>query len=245
MVEIVECTPRRLVLQKRNDSARPFLLGGVGMLLVACLVAHATVRTTSVRCARGSDGLTCDTTERMLGIIPLDRRRIEHVQRAVVGETGDSRDPLYRVELTTGASSDTPLSSMTVSKWQCALFADTFNEFVNSGKEAATFSQLPDLVGTVMLAPLFLVALVCFALAQPYRLEIDGEVGSLTIRQGLTGRASHPLADVEEVRVEERENDGHTIREVFLQLKGGARLRLAIEPDQVPLVGDYLQRPVS
>jgi hypothetical protein len=245
MVDIVEYTPRRLVLQKRNDSIRLFLLGGVGMLLVSCLVAYATVRTTSVRCARGPGGLTCDATEKLLGLIPLDRRRIEHVQRAFVGETGDSRDPSYRVELGTGASSDTPLSNMTVSKWQCQFFVHSFNELADSGKQAADLLQLPDLIGVVTLAPLFAVALLCFMMALPYRLEVDGDLGRLTIRDGIRRQACHHLADVEDVRVEERESDGHTIREVVLLLKSGQRQPLAIEPDQAYLVGDYLPRPMS
>ncbi len=245
MVDIVEYTPSRLVLRKRNDSIRLFLLGGVGMLAVSCLVAYHTVRTTSVRCARGPAALTCDATEKLLGLIPLERRHIEHVQRALVGETGDSRDPSYRVELGTGASSDTPLSNMTVSKWQCQSFVHSFNELAGSGKPAVELLQLPDVIGVAMLTPLFAVALLCFMMAQPYRLEVDGDLGSLTIRDGIRRPASHPLAAVEDVRVEERESDGQTIREVFLLLKNGQRLLLAIEPDQAHLVADYVPRAVS
>ena len=80
MVEIVESTPRRLVLRKSDRDMRLFLLGGLGMSLVCCLIVYKTVRTTSVRCARGPAGLTCDLTERLLGIIPLESRRVEHVE---------------------------------------------------------------------------------------------------------------------------------------------------------------------
>ncbi|HEY7374590.1 MAG TPA: hypothetical protein VIF57_20675 [Polyangia bacterium] len=238
-MEIVESTPRRLVLRKSGSTIRLFLLGAVGLLLVGCLLVYLTARTTSVRCARGPAGLTCEVTERLLGIIPLTRWRGEHVARAFVGYTGDSSDPSYRVELAIEGGSDTPLSSITASEGQCASFARRFNDFVRSGQGAGELLQLPDWIAVVMMPLLFLASLACFLLAQPYRLEIDRDVARLTIRDGLTRKVSHPLADVDDVRVEEREHDGQTLREVFLLLKGGQRLQLAIEPTQVDLVGDY------
>jgi hypothetical protein len=245
MVEIVESTPSRLVLRKSGRTIRPFLLGGVGVSLVAGLFAFATARTTSVRCVRGPAGLTCDTTEKLLGVIPLDSQRVEHVHRALVGETGESSDPSYRVELEVERGSDRPLSQMTVNKWQCQLFVRSFNAYVDSGKGAAHFLQLPDAIGIAMLLPLLAAALFCLAMARPYRLEIDRDRAHLTVRDGITSQASHALADIDDVRVEEREHDGQTVRQVFLLLKGGRRVQLAIEPDQVALVGDYLQPPGS
>ena len=244
MVEIVESTPRRLVLRKSGRTIRLLLLGAVGALLVGCMIVYLTARTTSVRCARGPAGLTCDVTEKLLGIIPLARQRVEHVTGAVVGDTGDSNDPSYRVELATEVS-DTPLPGIPASKSQCASFVGRFDDFVRSGQRSADFLQLPHWIAVVMLPWPFVVALLCFALAQPYRLEIDRDLACLTIRDGIISKASHPLADVDDVRVEEREDDGQTIREVFLLLKGGKRLQLAIEPALVDLVGDYVQQRVS
>ena len=240
MVEIVESTPRRLVLRKSGRTIRLFVLGGVGLVLLFCMIVYLEVRTTSVRCARGPAGLTCDATEKLLGIIPLAHQRVEHVSRAVVGYTGDSSDPSSRVELATDDGHDTALSSRTVNKWQCEFFVGSFNAFVRSEKRADDFLQLPDWIPVVLLLPLSAAALGCFVLAKPYRLEIDRDRGRLTIRDGITSRASHPLADVEDVRVEERQHEGETIHQVFLLLKGGRRLQLGIEPAQVDLVGDYV-----
>jgi len=240
MVEIVESTPRRLVLRKSGRTIRLFLLGGVGMSLVGCLIVYLTVRTTSVRCARGPAGLTCDVTEKLLGIIPLASRRVENVKGARVGYTGEASDPSYRVELATEDGHATPLSSITASEQQCASFVGTFNDFVRRGQGADDFLQLPDWIAIVVLPVPFVFALFCFAMAQPYRLEIDRDLACLTIRDGFTSKASHPLADVDDLRVEERAHDGQTIREVFLLLKGGERLQLAIEPALVDLVGDYI-----
>jgi len=245
MVEIVESTPRRLVLRKSGRTVRAFILGGIGLVLLVCMMVYLEVRTTSMRCARGPAGLTCDATDKLLGFIPLASQRIEHVERAVVGTTGDSSDPSYRVELATGDFHDTPLSSRTVNRWQCEFFVGSFNDFVRSGKSADDFVQLPDWIPMVLLLPLSAAALGCFMLAQPYRFEIDRDRGCLTIRGGIKNRASHPLADVDDVRVDERQHEGETVCEVFLLLKGGTRLRLEIEPGQVDLVGDYFQRPVG
>jgi hypothetical protein len=245
MVEIVESTPRRLVLRKSGRTIRLFLLGGVGLLLVGCLIVYLTARTTSVRCARGLAGLTCDVTERLLGVIPLASQRLEHVKGALVGTTGESSDPSYRVELAIEDGGETPLSSITASEGQCASFVRRFNDFVRSGQGADAFLQLPNWIAIAMMPLLFLASLACFALAQPYRLEIDRDLACLTIRDGVTRKVAHALADVDDVRVEEREHDGQTLREVFLLLKGGKRLQLAIEPALVELVGDYFQRRVS
>src|SRR5262249_20860970 len=134
MVEIVESTPRRLVLRKSGRTIRLFLLGGLGLLLAGCAIGFWVARTTSVRCARGPAGLTCDVTEKLVGIVPLASRRVEHVARAVVGYTGDASDPSYRVELATDDGPDTPLSRMTASEGQCASFAARFNDFVRNGQ---------------------------------------------------------------------------------------------------------------
>src|ERR1044071_5454369 len=88
MVEIVESTPRRLVLRKSGRTIQLLLLAGVAMLLIDCVILCFTARTTSLRCARGPAGLTCDVTEKLLGIIPLHSRRIEQVERAVVDSAG-------------------------------------------------------------------------------------------------------------------------------------------------------------
>jgi hypothetical protein len=240
MFEIVEMTPRRLVLRKSDRTIRLLLLSGVAMLLVGCLMFSVTARTTSVRCMRGPTGLTCDLTEKLIGIIPLASQRVEHVKGALVGYTGDSSDPSYRVELATEDMHETPLSSITASEGQCASFVGRFNGFVRSGQSAADFLQLPDWIEILLLPALFLFALFCFVMAQPYRLEIDRDLACLTIRNGIASKASHPLADVEGVRVEERKHDGQTIREVFLLLTGGKRLHLAIESAQVDLVRDYV-----
>jgi hypothetical protein len=245
MTEIVETTPRRLVLRKSGRTIRLFLVGGAGMLLVGCMVFYLTVRVTSVRCARGPAGLTCDVTEKLLGIIPLARRRVEHVTGAAVGYTGDSSDPSYRVELATEDVHDTPLSSISASEGQCASFVKRFNAFVRSGQSAGDFLELPSWIPIVLLPPLFLAALALFALAQPYRLEIDRDLACLTIRSGIARKVSHPLADVDDVRIEEREHDGQTVREVFLLLKGGTRVPLAIEPSMVDLIGDYVLQRIS
>ena len=85
MVEIIESTLRRLVLRKSDRDMRLLLLGGLGMSLLCCLIVYKTVRTTSVRCARAPAGLT-DLTERLLGIVPLECRRVEHVKGAFVDE---------------------------------------------------------------------------------------------------------------------------------------------------------------
>jgi hypothetical protein len=78
--------------------------------------------------------------------IPLAGQRIEHVQGALVGETGDSMNPSYRVELATEDGHDTPLSDITASKWHRAVFVGSFNDFVRRGQSAADFLQLPDLI---------------------------------------------------------------------------------------------------
>jgi hypothetical protein len=93
MVEIIESTPRRLVLRKSGRTIRLLLLAGVAMLLIDCVILCFTARTTSLRCARGPAGLTCDVTEKLLGIIPLHSRRIEQVERAVVDSAGDASEP--------------------------------------------------------------------------------------------------------------------------------------------------------
>jgi hypothetical protein len=245
MTEIVESTPRRLVLRKSGRTIRLFVLGGVGLLLVGCMLVYLTVRVTSVRCARGPAGLTCDVTEKLLGIIPLARRRVERVTGADVGYTGDSSDPSYRVELATADAHGTPLSSLTASEGQCASFVRRFNDFVRSRQRAADFLELPSWIPIVLVPPLFIAALALLALAQPYRLEIDRDLACLIVREGFGRKTSHPLADVDDLRVEERQHDGQTIREVFLLLKGGKRVSLAIEPSMVDLIGDYVPRRAS
>ena len=162
MVEIVESTPRRLVLRKSGRTIRAFILGGIGLALLVCLMVCVAARTTSVHCARGPAGLTCDATDKLLGFIPLASQRIEHVKRAVVGTTGDSSDPSYRVELATDDFQDTPLSRRTVNRWQCEFFVGSFNDFIRSGKSADDFVQLPDWIPMFFLLPLSAAALGCF-----------------------------------------------------------------------------------
>jgi hypothetical protein len=244
-MEIVECTQRRLVLRKSGRTIRLFLSAGVGMLLIGCLFSYEMVRTASVRCVREHASLTCDVTEKLLGVIPLAEQRFEDVKGAGTGITGDSSDPSYRVELEIEGGGARPLSDLMVSEWQCDSFVERFNVFARSQQRAANFLQLPAVLGFVVLPGLFCAAWFFLALARPYRLEIDRERGRLSIAEGITKKASYPLADVLDVHVEESKEDDQIVRKVFLLLKGGERLRLLVEPDVVALLGDYVSRRSS
>lgn len=245
MVEIVESTPRRLVLRKSSRTIRAYLVLGATFALVGCMVGYWGLRTTSVHCARGPAGLTCDVTERLLGFIPFARRRVERVKGATVGYTGDSSDPTYRVELVTD-DGDEPLSRISAFEGECRSFVERFNAFVRSGASAGDLLELAllsaILIPLLLMPALFGLALVCFAAARPYRLEVDRDRARLTISGGLSRQASHPLAEIDDVQVEESAHDDQPIQQVFLLLKGGARVRLEIEPPLVDLLGDYVPR---
>jgi len=247
MVEIVESTPRRLVLRKSSRTIRAYRALGAVLAIVGCMLGYWGLRTTSVHCERGPAGLTCDVTERLLGFIPFARTRVEHVKGAAVGYTGTSDEPTYRVELETeGSYNGTPLSNISAWEGECRSFVERFNAFVRSGKSSGDLLELAlvseILIPLLLLSASFFGAWACFMLARPYSLEVDRDRACLTISGGFSRQASLPLEEIDDVRIEESEHDGKTIQQVFLLRKSGARVQLEIEPALVDLLGDYVPR---
>jgi hypothetical protein len=239
-MDIVESSSQRLQLCTGGRAIQLGLLGGVGMLLIGCLVAYLVARTVGLHCERPvPTELACDTTERLLALVPIRHRRMEGVVRASVGTIGDSGDPSYRIELET-RTGHAPLSSMTDSERGCAAFAQRFNAFVRSQQPVGDFTQTPSWVAIVVLPVPFAFGISLLLLALPYHLEIDHEKSLLTIRQRLVFKASYPLADIKNICVEEHQQDSQTTRTVQLCTTDGTRIPLAVEPELVDLIKSYL-----
>ena len=239
-MDIVESSAQRLLLRTGGRTVLFGLLGGVGLLLIGCLVVYFVARTVGMHCERPvPTELACDTTERLIGLLPLQHRRIKGVVRASVGTIGDSSDPSYRIELET-RTGRTPLSSITGSAGGCAAFAQRFNAFVHGQQPIGDFTQTPSLVAMVVLPVPFVFGISLLLLALPYHLEIDREKSLLTIRQRLVFKAHYPLGDIENVCVEEHKQDSQTTWSVHLCTTDGTRIPLAVGPELVDLIKEYL-----
>ncbi len=242
-MEIVECTKRRLVLRKDGRIMRICVLAGLGVLLFVGVFFYEIVRTASVRCVRHSTGLTCDMTEKLLGVIPLEHRHFEDVKGAHTDSVGDYEHESYFVELEIEGSYARRLSDIVVAEWECDLFVEHFTTFASGRKRAANFLQLPDPVQFVVLCVVFgplLVLLVLFG--WPYHLELDRDRGRLSIREGIAKKASYQLADVLDIEVQTKNEEGRIVGGVYLLLKSGERVQLLVEPEVVALLGDYVPR---
>jgi hypothetical protein len=245
-MEIVECTKRRLVLRKDGRIMRVCLLAGLGLLLFAGVFFYQIARTASVRCVRHSTGLTCDMTEKLLGVIPLEHRHFEDVKGADTDSVGDSEHESYFVELEIEGSYARPLSDVVVAEWECDLFVERFTAFARSRRRADNFLQLPDPMQFVVMCVLFGPLLILLTLfGWPYRLEVDRDQGCLSIREGITKKASYPFADVVDIEVQAKNEDGRIVGGVYLLLKSGERVQLLVGSEVVALLGDYVPRRSS
>ena len=82
-----------------HDTSFAQIVIGFIMALVGLIITYYIGRSTDFHCVRtGGDQIRCDITRKLLGLQPVDERRVNGIQQAEVEESvGSEGDSTYRV----------------------------------------------------------------------------------------------------------------------------------------------------
>lgn len=214
-MRVVESNVNRLVLRGERAAALPVI--GAVLLLLGLGAIFSLVRSAELHCERDAtrEGTTCVVTERVLGLWPLEQRRIGGVLGAGVEERRDEDGTKYHGVLFTRTEA-VRVTAMDVD-WHENLdrALEPVDRLARGEVATAVDVALPVAWEAVTFAAFF----CCFAvwillLSRPAQAELDRRSGTLTMRRRSvlgTGFQQWPLAEIAEVFVDTApDSDGAT-----------------------------------
>lgn len=136
-MKIVESNSNQLILR-----STPYfmILFGLIFAVVGLGVAFFAARSMDLHCEHlRVDQITCELTEKLLGVVPVGQRTIVNIQHATIDESTDSDgDSTYRIVfITVNSDSDVPLTSFYSSGYNAkARVAEQINDFIKTGQNS-------------------------------------------------------------------------------------------------------------
>jgi hypothetical protein len=120
-----------------HDTSFSQILIGFLIALVGLVITYYFGRSTNFHCVRtGADQARCEITHKLLGVQPMDVRRVDGIQQAELDENLDSSgDSTYRVILVTSFGSEPLTSSFSSGKSPKADLVERLNTFISSSQQ--------------------------------------------------------------------------------------------------------------
>jgi len=216
------------ILRLRSDPYFQIIFGLI-FALSGIAVLYFFGRSVDVVCQKTSTNrVTCELTEKLIGIVPIGQRTVVDIRSAEVEEHRDSDgDYTFQVVFVT-VDGRKSLTSYTSSGYRDkADVADRLNAFIQGGRQNQLELQVP-MEWWILLFPVIFggVGISSVVMSKTVLIDLSSAEGLMRIQKnGLFGNSKdeHPLRDIEEVYLQKSRSSrrgNSTYRIVFRMIDG-------------------------